>query len=243
MDHVQYLSSLRADSAGLLAAARSAGSSAPVPCCPAWTVDDLVWHIGEVHDFWGTVVAERMTDPRNYQEPVRPADSAELARFAERTASRLADALERTDPATPVWTWATQQDVAFVFRRMAQETAVHRVDAERAAGSDHRVDPELASDGIDEFLEHFAPRLAKAVPPLAGSVHVHCTDVAGEWLVRTDPHDRYVVTREHAKGDAAVRGPAHDLLTVLWRRQPLESVDVIGDRDVAERLVARADLE
>ena len=50
---------------------------------------------------------------------------------------------------------------------------------------------------------------------------------------------RDVVTREHAKGDAAVRGPAHDLLMVLWRRQSLDTVEVIGDRAVAERLIAR----
>ena len=51
-----------------------------------------------------------------------------------------------------------------------------------------------------------------------------------------------VVTREHAKGDAAVRGPAHDLLMVLWRRQALDTVEVIGDRAVAERLIARTRL-
>ncbi len=54
-----------------------------------------------------------------------------------------------------MWTWSPQQDVAFVIRRVTQETAVHRVDAERAAGRDHRIDPELAADGVDEFLYHF----------------------------------------------------------------------------------------
>ena len=126
---------------------------------------------------------------------------------------------------------------------MAQEVAVHRVDAERAAGRDHRIEPELASDGIDEFLEFFLSDIAKGAPALDGSVHVHCTDVDGEWLVTTDADGAYVVTREHAKGDAAVRGPANDLLMVLWRRDPLDTVEVIGDRSVAERLVARTNLE
>lgn len=239
LDHARYLGSLRTDSAGLLAAARAAGPAAPVPACPGWTTDDLVWHIGEVHDFWGRIVAERWTDLGSYQEPPRPDGREALLRFAETTASRLADALDNVDPATPVWTWAPRQDVAFVSRRIAQETAVHRVDAEQAAGGDHRIDPELAADGIDEFLEHFIARVAGGAPPLDGSVHLHCTDVAGEWLARTDADDQYVVTRQHAKGDAAVRGPAHDLLMVLWRRQPLDTVEVIGDRAVAERLVAR----
>ena len=46
-----------------------------------------------------------------------------------------------------------------------------------------------------------------------------------------------MVRREHTKGDAAIRGPAHDLLMVLWRRDPLDTVDVIGDQAVAEHLV------
>ena len=78
--------------------------------------------------------------------------------------------------------------------------------------------------------------------PVDGSVHLHCTDVEGEWLVTADADGADVVTREHAKGDAAVRGPAHDLLMVLWRRQPLDTVEVIGDRAVAERLIARTRL-
>ena len=177
MDDEQYLESLRADSAALLDAVRQAGPDAAVPSCPGWTTDDLVWHIGEVDDFWGTVVAERMTDPQTYRQPDRPAGSAELLQFAEGSAARLADALERTEPSTPVWTWTSRQDVGFVLRRVAHETAVHRVDAEQAAGRDHRLDPTLAADGIDEFLEHFRPQAKADEPPVGGSVHLHCTDV------------------------------------------------------------------
>ena len=39
-----------------------------------------------------------------------------------------------------------------------------------------------------------------------------------------------------------MRGSAADLLLVLWRRLPLDAVEVIGDRATAERLVARTDL-
>jgi hypothetical protein len=77
---------------------------------------------------------------------------------------------------------------------------------------------------------------------LPGSVHIHCTDVAGEWTTRPDG-DRIVTTREHAKGDAAMRGGASDLLLALWRRVPLDAVDVVGDRAVAEAFVAWTRLE
>lgn len=243
MHHTDYLDALRRDAAGLLAAAREAEPTAPVTACPGWTTIDLVFHIGEVHGFWGTVVADRVADPDDIAEPVRPdTDDAVLA-FAEANSRMLQDVLAATDPATPVWTWARQKDAAFVARRMAQETAVHRYDAERAAGRERRIDPELASDGVDEFLFNFLMWVAPDAAPLGGTVHVHCTDVDGEWLVATDADGADVVTREHAKGDAAVRGPAHDLLLVLWRRQPLDTVEVIGDREVAERLIARTRLD
>ena len=76
---------------------------------------------------------------------------------------------------------------------------------------------------------------------LTGSVHIHCTDVEGEWLiVSTD--EQLVVSREHAKGSCAIRGAAHDVLMVLWRRLALGDVEVIGDATVATQFVGRADL-
>lgn len=56
------------------------------------------------------------------------------------------------DSPTPTW-FAADQTVAFWIRRMAQETVVHRIDAELAAGLPVTAVPEdLAIDGIDEVL-------------------------------------------------------------------------------------------
>jgi predicted lipid carrier protein YhbT len=61
--------------------------------------------------------------------------------------------------------------------------------------------------------------------------------VAGEWLtVPTEAGLR--TTREHAKGDAAIRGSASDLLLALWRRVPADQLEIIGNRTVAEQLLA-----
>ena len=242
MDPDRLLGSLRRDAAALLEAVRAAGPDAPVPWCPGWTATDLAWHIGEVHEFWGTIVADRLDGPDAYVQSTRPATFDDTVTFAESTAAELLDALEASDPATPVWTWGSDKTVGFVLRRMAHETSVHRLDAERAAGREHTIDAELAADGVDEFLFEFLAWVAADAAALDGSVHLHCTDVAGEWLVRDDGAGRYDVTREHAKGDAAMRGPAQDLLLVLWRRLPLDAVDVIGDRATAERFVARTNL-
>jgi len=34
----------------------------------------------------------------------------------------------------------------------------------------------------------------------------------------------------------ALRGPASDLFLTLWRRRPLDSIDLVGDRAVADAL-------
>ena len=75
--------------------------------------------------------------------------------------------------------------------------------------------------------------------PLSGSVHIHCTDVDGEWLIVPSESLDVVVTREHAKGDCAIRGSASQLLLGLWRRIPMSSLEVIGNADVAAQFLNR----
>jgi uncharacterized protein (TIGR03083 family) len=241
MDTNDFLAALARESAAFRVAAVSAGFGAPVPSCPGWTVADLVWHLAEVHQFWGFIVMTRAADPSAYVEPERCADDELLAVFDTNLAA-LTAVLSTTPADTTVWTWAKDHSVGFVQRRMAHETAVHRWDAESAAGTGHRIEATLASDGIDEFLEHvFASRVA--IPEaVGGSVHIHCGDVPGEWTVRPTT-DGFEVTREHAKGDCALRGDASDLLLALWRRTGLDSIDVVGDQAVAQRFVATTVLD
>jgi uncharacterized protein (TIGR03083 family) len=241
MEPDEYLDTLRRDSRLLVAAVRRADPAAAVAACPGWTPADLAWHIGEVHWFWASIVRDRIT-PDAYAEPERPPTDEGVFDFADESARLLEEALATADPQTPVWTWSEPHNAGFVIRRMALETAVHRVDAERAAGGDHRIDPELAADGIDEFLTHFLRWVADDAAPLGGSVHFHCADASGEWTLTIDADGGTTVVREHSKGDVALRGDAHDLLMVLWRRAPLDSVEVLGDHGVAERFISRTDL-
>jgi uncharacterized damage-inducible protein DinB len=53
----EYVTVLRREGQVLGDAAAQASLDAPVVACPGWNVADLLWHIGEVHDFWGRVVA------------------------------------------------------------------------------------------------------------------------------------------------------------------------------------------
>ena len=248
-DRDAQLGALWRDGLALADAAERAGLDAPVGSCPGWTVADLVWHTGEVHLFWRTCVAERWSDPSAYVEPDRPLGDLLLPWYREGV-QRSVEVLTAAAPDEPIWSWAPRGGTAaWIVRRMAQETAVHRWDAEAAAAGGAApppIDTELAVDGVDEFFEHFSDTAAEGAAAVHGRVHLHATDADGEWLV-SEPAvgGRLEVSREHAKGDAAVRGTASNLLLLLWRRVGLDDdgrFEVFGDAEVARRLVARADL-
>ena len=103
-------------------------------------------------------------------------------------------------------------------------------------GATTSIDAALASDGVDEYFGVMLPRLLEReqLPLPDSSLHVHCTDVAGEWLVQRGDDGQLDVRREHAKGDAALRGPAAALLLRLWgRTQADDGIDVVGDEAAA----------
>ena len=144
--------------------------------------------------------------------------------------------LESTDPDTPVATFAPPATAGFWGRRMAHETLIHRWDAESAHGQPGPFDAELAADGIDEGLNVFVPfvRAGSQVKGSGETFHIHRTDGEGEWLVTVE--DSGVrVSREHAKGDVALRGRAEDLLLWLWHRTPPDNLEVFGDPALLDR--------
>jgi uncharacterized protein (TIGR03083 family) len=241
MDNREYLDALARDGAAFADACAAAGPLAPVPPCPGWTVADLTWHLLEVHHFWRTIVAGGRDTWEGYEQPARPA-AGELVPAYRAGLDETLRVLSAADPAQANWTWAADHSAGWVVRRMAQETAVHCWDAQASAGAPAPVEPALASDGVDEFLQHFLDWDPDAPARVGGSVHLHCTDVAGEWTVR-EGDGAFLVTREHAKGDAALRGPAGNLLLALWRRVPVTVLDVVGDAEVAARFLAYSRLE
>lgn len=241
MEPSQHLAAVRADRARLLTAASAAGLAAPVPSCPGWTVADLLAHVGQVQRWQADLIARRVQSAE-FGLPEPPTDPAVLVAWVEDASARLVEVLAATDPAEPLWTFAGPGAAAFWFRRQAHETALHRVDAELAAGIEPAVDPDLARDGIDEFLDLVVGGLLR--DRLAGTgetVHLHRTDGEGEWLVRRGP-DGPEVTREHAKGDVAARGSASDLLLALRGRIGTDRLEVFGDPAVLDRFVVDARL-
>lgn len=219
--------------------AAGADLGAKVPTAPEWEVADLLRHIGLIHARTSVILRTgTMERPsrRNGMLPDAPEDGL-LDWFDDTLAGLVADLRAVDDPDRPVWSFVPSlQQAGFWPRRMAHETTVHRVDAELAAGRPvGPIDPALAVDGIAETLAVFGAAAPERSPGDGRTVHLHATDVEGEWLVRFEA-DGVVIDTGHAKGDAAVRGPAADLLLWLWGRAPLDGLDVFGDRTAAEAL-------
>jgi uncharacterized protein (TIGR03083 family) len=236
MDRDTYLEQLARDGGRMAELARG-DLAAAVPTCPEWTLRDLLVHTGQVHRWQteaGRVDAGTFPDMSGAEQP--PTDDAAMADWFQRGVDDAVRTLSTVDPAAPRWTWAKPNggDAAqWYFRRIAQETVVHRIDAELAAGVKVTpVDPAIAIDGLDEMFDVFIPMAIGQ--PIGGdgrTLHLHATDIEGEWLLALHA-DHVDVTRGHAKGDAAIRGRALDLLLQVWGRSPLGELEEFGDANV-----------
>jgi uncharacterized protein (TIGR03083 family) len=218
---------------------------APVPTCPDWTLGDLLLHTGQVHR-WQTEAArvDRGEFPPEGSHSRGPAEGQSLADWFAEGVDLALSTMSQVEPDALRWTWAKGPgDVAqWYFRRIAQETLVHRIDAELTVGAVTDVDADLAADGIAEMCEVFIP-LATGQPIGGGgeTLHLHATDAESEWLLTL--HDDHVdVERGHAKGDAAIRGSARDLLLMVWGREPIGAVEIFGDESVVATFTAAAKL-
>lgn len=244
----RHLEILRREGA-LLASVPADSLGAPVPTVEGWDVERVLRHTGKVHQWATGALRLPPTSPLSEIAPLAgiPAGPDCLPAYREALDALVAE-LEARDPAEEAATFVGVRDVAWWARRQAQEVSVHRVDAQdgvHAAGGPAPDDlaADGAADGIDEWARLFLPRR----PPTTlegASVHIHGTDDpapadGAEWLLSFGA-DSFTVEATHAKGDVALRGPAADLLLVLWRRRPLDLVDTVGDRTVAERLLDAA---
>jgi uncharacterized protein (TIGR03083 family) len=245
MDHARRVAAAEREMDDLLAALGSGPLSAPVPTCPDWTAADLAGHVG-----WFCLRWRDHLRGGGYEDRARPedvvapeGDAATLA-WVRSLGDELLAELRATPADAEVWTWfPADRTAGFVARRCAHELAVHRYDAQAARGTCTPIAPDLAADGIDEVLDAlWLPRYAKGVAS-GQTVHLHGTDdpqllaeldVTGvEWLVRLEAGGP-VVTREHAKGDLALRGAVSDLELLLYGRPALGEVQRFGDGSVLD---------
>lgn len=239
----RYFAEIAASTAILAELVDDGDLATPIPTCPEWTLRKLATHVGRAHRWAAEIVSTRSAEfiPfRSVPDGKFPDDQAEGAGWLTAGAKLLTAAVSEAGQ-EPVWVFGMQRmPASFWARRMAHETLVHRADAQLATGQPVVIDPALAADAIDEWLDVMSgplggrPDPRAAALPAGATLHVHAKDDLqqgpSEWLVSHDA-DGVKVRHEHAKADVAVTGPAGRLLLVLLRRLPADdpSVTVYGD--------------
>ncbi|MFR9675691.1 maleylpyruvate isomerase family mycothiol-dependent enzyme [Streptomyces sp. TR02-1] len=232
-----HIEALTREGSALLTAAEEAGWDAEVPSCPAWRIRDLVLHTGCVHRWASDYVAEGHAEARPIGSASMP--DGEVAGWFRSGYRTLVERLEAADDTLACWSFleGSPSPRAFWARRQAHETAVHRVDAELAAGrTPGPVAPEFATDGIDELLTGFHTRPFSPVrSDTPRTLLVSTTDApSAHWTLHLSSAAPRVERRETGAYDCRMRGPAAHLYLALWNRLPLDGVaSVDGDTSVA----------
>jgi uncharacterized protein (TIGR03083 family) len=252
LTYERHLAQLEVTAAGFAAVLGTADLDAPVAACPGWTVRDLAWHLGGVHNWASYALRE---DGPGEETHEGPSQRDELVAWYRECADGLLAALRSTDPARPRWTFGPPPRVAgFWFRRQAQETTVHLWDAHAAAGAPQPVAVDVAQDGIDELVRIFFPRQVrlKRCEPLSTSLALVATDgdelrwrLAGDGLPvdalaadATSVDDAAV--DDALVDDATVTGPTEALLLLLWNRIGLDDPRLaVDERSAADAVLSR----
>ncbi|GAA1827458.1 maleylpyruvate isomerase family mycothiol-dependent enzyme [Luedemannella flava] len=244
MDNDRLRECLEEDYTRLRKVAAGADLSAPVPSCPDWTVAELVDHVAMV--YLHKVACMKYGRPQEWPPETGGEEPLPLL---ERAYTELTAEFAARPPTTSAYTWyEPDQTVGFWVRRMAQETVIHRVDAELGAGVPIAPIPtDLALDGIDEFLVAFvsygsrawAEEFAEALAAAAGAtVHVSAGDRA--WSVEISA-DGVTVTPDGSTPSAAtVSGEPDDVLLWLWNRAGDGAVTTTGDLTAFRRVLVAA---
>jgi uncharacterized protein (TIGR03083 family) len=230
---------------------RNVDESKLVPTCPGWSLKQLFRHVGRGDRWAAQIVRDRLDnflDPRSVEGGKPPPDPADAISWLHGGAQRLVDAVELSGVETPVWTFLGPRPANWWIRRRLHEVAVHRADAAIALGGEFTLEPDIAADGITEWLERIAIQAGsdgEALPLEGGNtIHLHANDSgpseAGEWTIGVSD-DRISWSHEHGKGTVALRGGATELLLAVLRRVPVgdTGVEMFGDDSVWHNWLAR----
>lgn len=121
-------------------------------------------------------------------------------------------------------------------RRQAHEVAVHRLDAELAAGAEPATfDAAFAADGVDEALTMIIHRRRGGWSDVeaSGAVLVHAEDARQLWSLTLTPGEPPTLG-ERAEPDATLSGDADAVYKRLWRRPA--TVSITGDASLLDPL-------
>jgi uncharacterized protein (TIGR03083 family) len=241
----RYCSEIVTQTALLTSAVKGADLTTPVPSCPDWNLGQLLRHLGGGHRWAETIVRTRATQPPPDDElrnlPTENATKEDLTPWLTDGANNLAESLRTAGPTAEVWT-PTPGGTPFLARRFTHETLIHRADATLAIGAKFTVDPPIALDALDEWMELGSlPQMFEIHPEkreLLGegrTLHLHSTDAPGEWLVDLTG-EQPTWRRGHEKAAVAVRGPLTDLLLMVYGRKSPDTneFEVLGEKPLLD---------
>jgi uncharacterized protein (TIGR03083 family) len=243
MDFDAHLAALRREGDLLAAAVEQAGPAADVPTCPGWHIRDLVRHVSGVHRWATAHVTECRLDPYPADEEAAFFDepASDLVAHFQAGHEALLGALAAAPPDLRALAFLPAPSPReFWARRQAHETAIHRADAEVAAGVVTTYPADFAVDGIDELLGGFLARPGGgfvADPPV--SLAVRPQDADRSWTFHIGPSGRRVEAGA-GPADLTVTGLASDLYLFLWNRLSPDRVALAGDASIVDLWRSRA---
>ena len=244
MEITEHITAVGQEAKLFAEAAEQGGLDADVPTCPGWDMRELVRHLIEIHLWAAAHVAQPHDKPWVDDLSELAVFWPELAVFWPEdedlvgsyldTNANLINALESAPLDVDSFTFLpAPSPLAMWARRQAHETAVHRFDAENAAGIRSRFDPVFASDGIDELLMAFAPRRDEFPVESTRTMVVHAQDTGDRWCVTIGP-DGITTIRGDGPADLTLIGDASDLYLALWNRGDDSNITIAGDSELLE---------
>ncbi|NGY59683.1 maleylpyruvate isomerase family mycothiol-dependent enzyme [Lentzea sp. NEAU-D13] len=240
------------DQTALLASSLDgADLSIAVPTTPDWTLNQLVRHVGHAHRWADLMIRERVTEipyDRNGAQQLASyvgEQVSDVVPWLLEGAASLSEALLAVDPDLMIATLGGHPGPRAWSRRMTHETVMHRWDVTNALGVAFDLDAEVARDTLSEWTALALPyafmRWPAETAPLLGpgrSVHLHATDCEAEFVIDLTGAAP-VVRQGHEKAAVALRGPVVELVLAVYRRRPVDGLEVFGDAELLDLFLDR----
>lgn len=212
---------------------QSSDLATPVTHLGRWKVRDVAAHLGGVHRWATRIVTTRSMDGPGFTKS--KLDGIELCDWFDSGLEELLAAFRTNNPDDPCPNFnpGSVKTVRWWLRRQLHETMVHRWDIERALGCTTPVDPAVAADGIDEFLDVFVRTRGKQM--LTAPLILSSTQPSRSWTLTPAARPGRLDIAAGRSGDATTElsGEPEQLLLALWRRLTISEAGLAVSGDPA----------
>ena len=209
---------------------------AAVPWSDRWTVGTVARHVAATHHVVAEVIRGRPDADFGLFGKLEtpPKDSPEFVEWFRSGTASLLGQLSTVPANDECWSWYEPgHRVGWWARRMAFEAVVHRSDTDAAGEQAFSIAPDIAADGVDEFLDVFVDASRAAHDAPAGpTMSFECSDRSDRWWLDLSQRGARVLSRDPRAASVRIRGTARQLLLVVWGRVSVSEapdVELSGD--------------